>query len=129
MLFAQKVLAPGPQLKHPGNVNPVLDTGPPAQRGVYLKEIKNAIHAESLSFWEPTSTFSAREVRQRTPEFASGSGFVFNQVHNIQPQVPPENILRMFETRPEIRDLPDSGLMPARRLAAFLTWARNLHII
>jgi hypothetical protein len=33
MLFAQKVLAPGPQLKHSGNVNPVLDTGPPAKLG------------------------------------------------------------------------------------------------
>jgi hypothetical protein len=41
MLFAQKLLAPGPQLKHPGNVNPVLDTGPPAEPGVYLKEIIN----------------------------------------------------------------------------------------
>jgi hypothetical protein len=40
MLFAQKVLAPGPQLKHSGNVNPVLDTGPPTEPGVYLKEIK-----------------------------------------------------------------------------------------
>jgi hypothetical protein len=38
MLFAQKLLAPGPQAKHPGNVNPVLDTGPPAEPGVYLKE-------------------------------------------------------------------------------------------
>jgi hypothetical protein len=33
MLFAQKVLAPGPQLKHSGDVNPVLDTGPPAKLG------------------------------------------------------------------------------------------------
>jgi len=40
MLFAQKLLAPGPQLEHPGNVNPVLDTGPPAELGFYLKEIR-----------------------------------------------------------------------------------------
>jgi len=38
MLFARKLLAPGPQPKHPGNVNPVLDTGPPAEPGVYLNE-------------------------------------------------------------------------------------------
>ena len=37
MLLAQKLLAPGPQLKHSGNVNPVLDTGPQAEPGVYLK--------------------------------------------------------------------------------------------
>jgi len=39
MLFARKLLAPGPQPKHPGNVNPVLDTGPPAEPGVYQNEI------------------------------------------------------------------------------------------
>jgi uroporphyrinogen decarboxylase len=39
-----------------------------------------------------------REVRRRIADFAPGGGFVFNQIHNIQPQVPPENILRMFET-------------------------------
>jgi uroporphyrinogen decarboxylase len=30
--------------------------------------------------------------------FAPGGGFVFAQVHNIQPLVPVENILAMFET-------------------------------
>ena len=40
MLFAQKLLAPGSQPKRLGKVNPVLDTGPPAEPGVYLKEIK-----------------------------------------------------------------------------------------
>jgi len=39
-----------------------------------------------------------KEVRRRVSELAQGGGFVFNQVHNIQPHVPPENILRMFET-------------------------------
>jgi len=29
--------------------------------------------------------------------FKPGGGFVFNQVHNIQVGVPPENILAMFE--------------------------------
>ena len=29
--------------------------------------------------------------------FASAGGFVFTQVHNIQPGVPPENIVAMFE--------------------------------
>ncbi len=38
------------------------------------------------------------EVKIRIGELAPGGGFVFNQVHNIQPHVPPENIVRMFET-------------------------------
>ena len=37
------------------------------------------------------------EVKRRISELAPGGGFVFKQVHNIQPQVPPENILGMFE--------------------------------
>jgi hypothetical protein len=41
MLFARKLLAPGPQPKHPGNVNPVLDTGPPAEPEVYQNEINH----------------------------------------------------------------------------------------
>jgi uroporphyrinogen decarboxylase len=39
-----------------------------------------------------------KEVKKRISELAPGGGFVFNQVHSIQPQVPPENIIRMFET-------------------------------
>ena len=29
-------------------------------------------------------------------DLAPGSGFVFNPVHNIQPRVPPQNIVAMF---------------------------------
>ncbi len=29
--------------------------------------------------------------------FSEGGGFVFNTVHNILPDVPPENIVAMFE--------------------------------
>ena len=38
------------------------------------------------------------EVKRRVDDFASGGGFVFTQVHNIQPGVPPENIVAMFDT-------------------------------
>jgi uroporphyrinogen decarboxylase len=31
-----------------------------------------------------------------------GGGFVFNQVHNIQPDVPPENIIAMYSAVREI---------------------------
>ena len=27
-----------------------------------------------------------------------GGGFVFTTVHNIQPEVPPENVMAMYET-------------------------------
>lgn len=37
------------------------------------------------------------EVKRRIDDFATGRGFVFTQVHNIQPGVPPENIEAMFD--------------------------------
>lgn len=36
------------------------------------------------------------EVRRRCADLAPGGGFVFCQVHNIQPNVPPENIMAMY---------------------------------
>jgi uroporphyrinogen decarboxylase len=39
-----------------------------------------------------------REVTKRIEDFASGGGFVFASVHNIQYNMPPENIVRMFDT-------------------------------
>jgi uroporphyrinogen decarboxylase len=36
-------------------------------------------------------------VRRRIEIFAPGGGFVFNTVHNILPEVPPENVVAMFE--------------------------------
>jgi hypothetical protein len=51
MLFARKLLAPGPQPKHPGKVNPVLDTGPPAEPGAYQNEIIGAtLYIQSCPF-------------------------------------------------------------------------------
>jgi uroporphyrinogen decarboxylase len=35
-------------------------------------------------------------VKQRLGIFAPGGGFVFNTVHNILPEVPPQNIVAMF---------------------------------
>lgn len=37
------------------------------------------------------------EVRRRIDDFAPGGGFVFTQVHNIQADVSPENIVAMYE--------------------------------
>jgi uroporphyrinogen decarboxylase len=38
-----------------------------------------------------------RHVLERLETFAPGGGFVFNTVHNILPDVPPENIVAMYE--------------------------------
>ncbi len=43
------------------------------------------------------------EVKRRIDDFAPGGGFVFTQVHNIQPDVPAENLLAMFEAFAEYR--------------------------
>jgi uroporphyrinogen decarboxylase len=37
-----------------------------------------------------------KHVRDRMAIFAPGGGYVFNQVHNIQANVPPENIEAML---------------------------------
>ncbi|HEY4753674.1 MAG TPA: uroporphyrinogen decarboxylase family protein, partial [Candidatus Limnocylindrales bacterium] len=37
------------------------------------------------------------EARRRIDDLAAGGGFVFATVHNIQPDVPPENILAVHE--------------------------------
>jgi uroporphyrinogen decarboxylase len=37
-------------------------------------------------------------VRELIDIWAPGGGYVFCQVHNIQANVPPENVVAMFET-------------------------------
>lgn len=37
------------------------------------------------------------QVMDRLDIFSQGGGFVFNTVHNILPDVPPENVIAMFE--------------------------------
>ena len=37
------------------------------------------------------------EVKRRMGDLAPGGGFVFNTVHNILPEVPPENIIAMYD--------------------------------
>jgi uroporphyrinogen decarboxylase len=38
-----------------------------------------------------------RHVRQQVALLGPGGGFVFQQVHNILANIPPENIVAMFE--------------------------------
>jgi uroporphyrinogen decarboxylase len=37
------------------------------------------------------------DVRRNIEALAPGGGFVFNTVHNIQADVPPENVIAMWE--------------------------------
>jgi len=38
------------------------------------------------------------DVKRNIEALAPGGGFVFNTVHNIQAEVPPENIMAMWKT-------------------------------
>jgi len=41
-------------------------------------------------------------VKKNVDILAPGGGFVFCQVHNVQPDVPPENVLAMYEALDEV---------------------------
>jgi uroporphyrinogen decarboxylase len=47
-----------------------------------------------------------RDVEEKVRVFAPGGGFIFNQSHNIAPEVPSENIVAMFEAFRRIRNYP-----------------------
>ncbi len=49
---------------------------------------------QTLPFGTPDEVY--RQVRERIDIFAPGGGFVFNSIHNIQSNVPAENILAVF---------------------------------
>ncbi len=63
---------------------------------------------DRISFWGGINTQhtlpfgTAQEVAEETKRIISilgkGGGYVLNSVHNIQAEVPPENIIAMFET-------------------------------
>ena len=65
-------------------------------------------YGKRLSFWGAIDTFHvlpkgspqdvAREVKKRIKDLAPGGGYVVGPVHNIQSDVPPENIIAMYET-------------------------------
>jgi len=69
---------------------------------------------ERLAFWgggvdtQKTLPFGTpdqvrREVRQRIEIFGRGGGFVFNTVHNVQANVPAENLLALYQAVKEYR--------------------------
>jgi uroporphyrinogen decarboxylase len=62
-----------------------------------------------------------RQVLHRLQVFSRGGGFVFNPVHNILPDVPPQNVLAMFGALAEFhgdagwREGAADGIMAERR--------------
>lgn len=59
---------------------------------------------KTLPFGTPEEVY--REVRERIDIFFSdGTGFVFNSIHNVQSNVPTENMLAMFRALDDARDL------------------------
>ncbi len=80
-------------------------------KGMDPQKIK-ALFGDRLSFWgggvetQTTLPFGSveevrREVRQRVEMLGQGGGYVFGTIHNIQPDIPPEKILAVFETARE----------------------------
>ena len=71
-------------------------------------KLKNEF-GDKLSFWGgscdtqtilpyKTPVEVEREVRKRMSDFSPGGGFIFASIHNIQYDVPPENICALFDT-------------------------------
>lgn len=64
-------------------------------------------YGHRLSFWGGVDTHRVlprgtpaevkAETKRRLADLMPGGGYILNSVHNIQPDVPPENILAMFE--------------------------------
>ncbi len=61
----------------------------------------------TLAFGTPDEVRA--EVREHLRIFAPGGGFVFAGVHNLQPMVPTENLLAMYEAFAETRTYPVGG--------------------
>jgi hypothetical protein len=56
---------------------------------------------KTLPFGTPQQVYE--EVRQRIEIFSRGSGYVFNSIHNVQSDVPTENLLAMFQAIQDAR--------------------------
>jgi len=67
-----------------------------------LQELKEEF-GNRLAFWGGVDTQSTlsfgtpEEVKKYIEIFKPCGGYVFSQVHNVQPEVPIENIIAMYE--------------------------------
>ena len=91
-------------------INPVQTSA----NGMEPEKLKKAF-GDKLTFWgggldtqtvlpKGTPVEVKQDVKKRINIFAPGGGFVFNQVHNIMPDVPVENIVAMFDAVQSYRD-------------------------
>ncbi len=91
-------------------LNPVQLTA----KGMDAKKLK-AEYGKDLTFWgggvntqsvlpRGTPDEIKENVRERISQMAPGGGFVFGAVHNIQDDVPPENIIACLEAFRQLRD-------------------------
>lgn len=95
----------------PGFIESGLDIINPVQTsaaGMSPQQLKDTF-GDNIVFWgggvETQSTFAfgspdevAQEVQERLEIFSAGGGFVFNPIHNIQQNTPPENIAAAYDT-------------------------------
>jgi uroporphyrinogen decarboxylase len=76
-------------------------------RGMDPRWLK-ATYGDRLVFWgggidsqhilpRATPDVVRQHVRRNVEAFKPGGGYIFNNVHNIQADVPPENVLAMFD--------------------------------
>ena len=79
-----------------------------------LAKLQPKKYGERITFWgggvntQKTLPFGTpdevrAEVTRRCEVFSKGGGFVFNTIHNILPDVPPQNVVAMFEAVDEYR--------------------------
>jgi uroporphyrinogen decarboxylase len=71
---------------------------------------------ERLTFWGAIDTHRVlpygtpeqvrEEVRRRILDLAPGGGYVVCPVHNIQPEVPPENVVAMYDAAYDLGSYP-----------------------
>ena len=71
---------------------------------------------DKLAFWGGIDTYQVlpygtpadvrEEVRRRILDMGPGGGYVLCSVHNIQPEVPPENVVAMFDAAYELGGYP-----------------------
>jgi uroporphyrinogen decarboxylase len=86
-----------------------------ASKHMETKRLKEAF-GDRITFWGAIDTQHVlpygsadevrQEVRQRISDLAPGGGYVLASVHNIQREVPPENVVAMLETAAEFGRYP-----------------------
>ena len=94
-------------------------------RGMDTQALK-AQFGDRLTFWGAIDTQHVLpngsqqdvevEVQQRISDLAPGGGYVLASVHNIQADVPAENVLRMFRTARQFGGYPIQLISQARGL-------------